>query len=279
MLPCMAAPTERLLPIGRFARLTGLTIRALRHYDELGLLAPAWIDPETGFRFYGIQQMQRAGGIKQLRDLDVSLDEVRSLLEAADGGGVQDLLVLHRDRVAGEIARLEEVRRQLDSIIDGRERLMGVAREPVLDQAAERQLAVDLFNHVWTLLEKSERTADEDDEMLHAAHASRFHWTAVGTRIHAARGEWQCARVYSVLGRGEPALHHARRCLELALEADDSEDWDVPFAYEALARAHAVAGDAAEARRYVELARADAGKIAEAEDRELVLADLETIPA
>ena len=142
----------------------------------------------------------------------------------------------------------------------------------------ERRLAADLFNHVWTLLEEEARTPAEDDEMLHAAHASRFHWTAVGTPINAARGEWQCSRVYAVLGRSEPALHHARRCLELALAAEDAADWDVPFAYEALARAHAVAGGAAEARRYLELARADAGKIADADDRELVLADLATVP-
>jgi DNA-binding transcriptional MerR regulator len=274
----MATPADRLLPIGRFARVTGLTIRALRHYDELGLLAPAWVDPETGYRYYGIREMQRAGAIRQLRDLDASLDDIRRLLEAADAEGAQDLLELHRRRVSAEITRLEDVRVQLDSIIDGRERLMGVAREPVLDAAVERQLAVDLFNHVWTLLERERRTADEDDELLHAAHASRFHWLAVGTRINAARGEWQCSRVYAVLGRAEPALHHARRCLELALEADDAEDWDVPFAHEALARAHAVAGDAAEARRHVELARAGAAEIADAEDRELVLADLTTIP-
>jgi hypothetical protein len=162
----------------------------------------------------------------------------------------------------------------------GKEDVVGVARErePALEPAVERRLAADLFNHVWTLLGKAERTADEDDEMLHAAHASRFHWIAVGTRIHAARGEWQCSRVYAVLGRAEPALHHARRCLELALDAEEAEDWDVPFAHEALARAHAVAGDSAEARRYLELARAGAESIADPEERELVLGDLATIP-
>src|SRR3954452_19122404 len=155
---------------------------------------------------------------------------------------------------------------------------MDSAREPVLDQAAERRLAVDLFNHVWTLVEKDGRSADEDDEMLHAAHASRFHLLAVGPRIHAAPGERQWSRVYCVLGRPEPALHHARRSLELALEADDAEEWDVPFAHEALARAHAVAGDVAEARRYVELARTDAAEIADADDREVLLAALATVP-
>jgi hypothetical protein len=143
----------------------------------------------------------------------------------------------------------------------------------------ERQLAVDLFNRTWKLLELTERSSAQDDELVHCAHASRYHWIAAGTTINAARGEWQCSRVYAVLGRPEPALHHARRCLELVREADDREDWDEPFAHEALARAHAVAGDAAAARRSLEQARAGAERIADAEDRDLVLADLATIPA
>ena len=55
-----------------------------------------------------------------------------------------------------------------------------------------RQLGVDLFNHVWTLLEKPTRTAAEDEEMVHAAHASRHHWAQVGIPANVARGEWQC---------------------------------------------------------------------------------------
>jgi hypothetical protein len=142
----------------------------------------------------------------------------------------------------------------------------------------ERKLAVELFNRAWKLMEQSARTPAEDDELLHCAHASRYHWIAAGTAINAARGEWQCSRVYTVLGRAEPALHHARRCLELVRQADDAEDWDEPFAHEALARAHAVARDAEAARRAIDLAREGAARIEDAEDRELVLADLATIP-
>ena len=92
-----------------------------------------------------------------------------------------------------------------------------------------------------------------------------------------ARGEWQISRVYTVLGRAEPALHHARRVLDICQE-NGIGDWDLAFAYEALARAHAVAGDAAQAREYTDQALAAAEDIAEDEERELVMADLETIP-
>jgi hypothetical protein len=141
-----------------------------------------------------------------------------------------------------------------------------------------RQLAVDLFNHAWTLLRLPERTPEQDDELIHAAHASRHHWGEVGTPANLARGEWQLARVYATLGRAEPALHHARRCLALCEANPDAiEDWDLPFAYEALARAQLVAGDAEGAARSVERARELGARIADPEDRELLEADLGTL--
>ena len=147
---------------------------------------------------------------------------------------------------------------------------------PTLDPETERQVAVDLFNHVWTLLETEGRTPEQDDRMVHAVHASRHHWGQVGDATNLARGEWQCSRVYSVLGRAEPALHHSRRCLEIC-EANDIGDFDLAFAYEALARASAVAGDSSESLRCAELAREAGERISEDEDRELLLQDLATL--
>jgi tetratricopeptide (TPR) repeat protein len=142
-----------------------------------------------------------------------------------------------------------------------------------------RLLAAQLFNETWALMEQEERTRADDDRMIHAAHASRYHWGRVpgATPAHLARGEWQISRVYTVLGRPEPALYHARRVLDLCQE-NGIGDWDLAFAYEALARAYAVAGDARHAREYTDQALAAAGDIADDEDRDLVLADLETIP-
>jgi hypothetical protein len=144
----------------------------------------------------------------------------------------------------------------------------------------QRTLAAGLFNAVWRLLDKPDRTPDEDDEMLHAAHASRYHWIRAGTRVNAARGEWQCSRVYAVLGRAEPALHHARRCLELCeSEPGELDEFDLPFAYEALARAHAVAGDRDAAGEWLARARAAGAAIADEDDRALLEGDLRTIEA
>jgi hypothetical protein len=142
----------------------------------------------------------------------------------------------------------------------------------------QRKLAIRLYNTSWDLIEKPDRGPDEDDELLHRAHASRYLWGGVGTAANRSRGEWLCSRVYTVLGRPEPALHHARRCLEL-VEANpaDMEEWDLAAAYEAVARAHSVAGDLEEARRYVELGRQAAALVVNDKDRAPLEADFATI--
>jgi len=140
-----------------------------------------------------------------------------------------------------------------------------------------RRLGVDLFNHTWTFLERDDRTPDDDDAMLNAAHASRWHWSQASQEAkHQARGEWQLARVYAVLGRGEPAVYHARRCIDWCGRGG-VEDWDVAFAHEALARAYRVAGDLEDAERHKRLAREAGDAIADPDDREHFDADWATL--
>jgi hypothetical protein len=142
----------------------------------------------------------------------------------------------------------------------------------------ERRLAVDLFNRAWTLMELPARTPEQDDELLDTAYASAYHWLQVGTAANRARSQWQLSRVYVVLGRPEPALHHAQRCLAWCeAHPETLEDWDVPYAHEALARAHALAGDTEEAQRHAALARELADGVVGAKDREHLESDLATL--
>jgi hypothetical protein len=106
--------------------------------------------------------------------------------------------------------------------------------------------------------------------MLHRAHASAYHWLyAPHTAANLARSHWLCSRVHAITGQPEGALHHAERCLALVEGAPaEMEEFDLPSAYEALARAHAAGGRPAEARRFVELGRAESAGIADEEDRE-----------
>jgi hypothetical protein len=143
-----------------------------------------------------------------------------------------------------------------------------------LGVSTERQLGVDLFNETWRLM----RSREDDARMVNCAHASAYHWSVAKEckPENVARGEWLIARVYTVVGRAEPALHHALRCLAICEQAE-VEDWDLPFAYEAIARAYLVAGEPGETQRYEQLARDAGAKIADPDDRELLLKDLATL--
>jgi DNA-binding transcriptional MerR regulator len=270
-------PDERLLGVGAFARRSGLTAKAVRHYDRIGLLRPDLVD-DAGYRWYLPAQVAVARRIATLRAVDVPLDEVRRCL--ADDATVPDVLVTQRRRLDARLARVQRQLHALDHLItDGLEHPMPDTDTTGPAAVDERRLGAALFNATWTLLEKENRTREDDDAMLHMAHASRHHWGQVPdvTPAHLGRGEWQCSRVYAVLGRAEPCLHHAQRYLDLCQE-NSIGDWDLAFAYEALARGHAVAGDTEQARAYTEQALAAAEDIAEDDERELLLGDLESIP-
>ena len=136
-----------------------------------------------------------------------------------------------------------------------------------------KKFAIDLFNLVWELLDKEERTVDENDRMLHAIHASRFHWGEIGTPLEFERGEWQVSRVYSVLNRSEAAIYHARRCYAICTE-NGITDFDVAFAYEALARAYAVAGDAGKSKEYIKLGEQAGEQIEDKDNRKYFFSEL-----
>jgi hypothetical protein len=144
------------------------------------------------------------------------------------------------------------------------------------DTTKER-LARDLFNRVWSYLERTDRTPDDDAAMIHTAHASTSLWLDVGTAVNAVRGEWICARVYATVRRSEPALYHAERAVELC-RRHGIGDFDLAWAYEGMARASAVAGNADDSARWTHLARTATVDITDDDDRALVLADLESIP-
>ena len=275
---------DDLLPIGRFARLTGLSVGALRHYDELGVLRPASVDRETSYRRYRRNQIAVARTVARLRDLEMSLDEIREVLATDDDAERRQLLDAHRRRVEARLFRLQYVFHVTGQLSRGKEPIVTDTLSTdshLLDDAGRRKLAADLFNGTWTFLEMTDRTAAQTDEMIHMAHASRFHWgevvaSGIGEPANLSRGEWLCSRVYAVLGRAEPALWHARRCLEIN-EANGIGDWDIASSYEAMARAYSVAGDMTAAREWAARARAASAEIAEPEERENAETDLATL--
>jgi DNA-binding transcriptional MerR regulator len=280
---------DDLLPIGRFARLTGLTIGALRHYDEAGILEPAEIDPATGYRRYRRDQVQAARAIAALRDLELSIPAIRDLLDAEDAGQRAAILQDERRRLEARTARLQRALHRLSMLAVTRPtRTTPPTKEihvptppppPELAPELHRALGAGLYNRCWDLMEVEDRTQDQDDELIATAHASAWHWRQVGHTANRSRSHWMCSRVYAVLGRGEPAVWHARRCVEIVEGGGEGfEEWDAPSAYEAMARALAVAGDTEGALAWKAKATAAAGRIAGAEDRSIIEGDLATLP-
>lgn len=292
---------DETLPIGRFARETGLTVGALRHYDEAGVLEPAHVDPATGYRRYRRDQVVVARAVAALRELELSLPAIRALLDSGEPEERAAILRDERRRLEARTARLQRALHRLHMLSITADERAGAAgapsfvnpttpsREdlavptppppPELDPVTHRALAAGLFNRTWDLLEVEDRTPRQDAEMIDTAHASAWHWRQVGNAANEARGHWMLARVYSVLGHGQEALWHATRANEV-LEAggDGIEDWDAAAAAEAMARALVATGDLAAAAEWKARAQRLLAGVADPDDRGVVEGDLATLP-
>ncbi|MFD3706384.1 MerR family transcriptional regulator [Nocardia sp. NPDC058658] len=95
--------------IGEFARLTHLSVKTLRYYHEIELLEPAAVDPGTGYRRYSTEQVERAHLIRRLRDLEMPLPEIRTVLAAADPAERDTALRAHLIRMEAALDRTREV--------------------------------------------------------------------------------------------------------------------------------------------------------------------------
>ena len=116
MLRCM--DEDELLGIGAFALLGGLTITSLRHYDEIGLLKPARVDPSTKYRYYRREQLRDAHVVRALRAIDVPLDEIKSILGSRNDARVRECLLAHRNRLATRAHVLSKQLATLDEMIE-----------------------------------------------------------------------------------------------------------------------------------------------------------------
>jgi DNA-binding transcriptional MerR regulator len=109
---------DNLLGIGGFALLSGLSIHALRHYDEVGLLRPAVVDPATGYRRYRPDQVPRARLIGALRKVDLPLDTVRDVLDDPNPATRQAILTRHREHLSERAHILSRMVHSMDHYIE-----------------------------------------------------------------------------------------------------------------------------------------------------------------
>lgn len=103
------------LSIGNFSRLSRISIRSLRFYDEIGLLLPQFVDPSSGYRFYIAEQLKEAEKIRLLRSLDVPLENIREVLSGSDEV-VEQVIEQHRHRLRLQIEDLQRTLQHLDRV-------------------------------------------------------------------------------------------------------------------------------------------------------------------
>lgn len=147
--------------------------------------------------------------------------------------------------------------------------------DPDADDIASwhRTFAPRAFNETWALLDADELTREQEEEMLAATFAQRYHWYSVGTERNMAIADWQVSRVAAVLGYEDLARRFGERSLELSVEYS-LDPFVEGFAHEAIARAAAIVDDIETFTYHLELARAALAAVEDDEDREILQADL-----
>ena len=154
-----------------------------------------------------------------------------------------------------------------------------MTKKSEFDQAAaHKYYSANCFNKAWDLIDKEVRTPEEDEDMIRLSQASHYHWTKRPdySNTKASIGYWQTARIYAILDQAENAMRYGQLCLE-ASQAEGVPPFYLGYAYEALARAAAVTGNKQEMTAFLNQSKAAAEEIQKADDRKMLLDDLETI--
>jgi len=154
-----------------------------------------------------------------------------------------------------------------------------MAKNPDFDhQAAHKYFSAHCFNNAWDLIDKSERTPEEDEQMIRLSLASQYHWSQRedSSSTSASTGFWQTSRIYALIGEVDNARRYGQLCLDASRE-EGVEPFYLGFAYEALARAEAIAGNEQLMEAFLEKAHSTAEKIDKEDEKKMLLDDLKTI--
>jgi hypothetical protein len=141
----------------------------------------------------------------------------------------------------------------------------------------QKWFAVACNNRAWELVERRERTPTDVHEMLHAAHASAWHWARVGTELNEARANMLLGMAHALADDGPLALRYAMLAFNYFNE-HEAKDWEQAFVHATLAAAAKAAGDSALHREHHAEARRLGDAIAERQDREVFMRSFSQVP-
>src|SRR5215475_649631 len=119
------------IAIGDFSAMTYLSVKALRHYHDIGLLVPAVVDPATGYRYYDASQVAVAQVIRRFRDLGMPLSEVKAVLQAPDVDARNEVIVTHLARMETQLSQTQATVASLRSLLEPQPLSLPVSRRTV----------------------------------------------------------------------------------------------------------------------------------------------------
>ena len=142
-----------------------------------------------------------------------------------------------------------------------------------------QSLAINLNQETWGLLEREDRTDNDDQRMITFAKGSLYHWQRSPNcrPVNHQRGEWLISHVYAVLNRGKEALFHAEICMDITMN-ESLIDFDLAYAYECKARAYAALDSPQKMNKCYSNAKASGEKIKKNKDKKLFFSDLYSEP-
>lgn len=153
--------------VGEFSKVSRVSKRLLHHYDDIGLLKPAHVDPQTGYRYYSARQLPQLNRILALKDLGLSLDQVTKLLQdEISDAEIQGMLLLKKAEMEQTV--LEDM--QLLHRIEAR-----LHQNQMTDDAPDvvvKSIPAQPFLSVRTVFATPEKTLQLVDQILHAIPAS-----------------------------------------------------------------------------------------------------------
>ena len=123
-----------------------------------------------------------------------------------------------------------------------------------------------------------DRTPQQDEEMLTAAHASAYHWRHIGSTQHLARATMLLAKVHALLGLGSMAWRYAEEMKSFFLNEPKITDWELAFTHTIHAHAASVAGESKAHRESYQLAKSAIEAMEDPEDRKIVQATFDLVP-
>jgi DNA-binding transcriptional MerR regulator len=157
----LAGMTVR-LTIGEFSKMTYLSVKALRHYHDLGLLEPREVDPSSGYRHYGAEQIGTAQAIRRFRDLDMPLEQVRAVLHAPDDATRDKVILEHLEAMQQQLDRTQQMVTSLHALL--------------AESDAPRPIAIRSLPAIGALTIREQVTMDDSSEW----------WEGVFAELHGA---------------------------------------------------------------------------------------------